>query len=108
MKLGFIGLKGHVGAVLTGTKQLGDVEVVGVAENDPKLLETFLNREPGLRKTRSYTQWRELLEHSTLDVCCVADESGVRFEQLLALLERDVHIVSEKPLVTSLPDLERL
>jgi hypothetical protein len=32
MKLGFIGLKGHVAAVLAGAKQLGDVQVEGVAE----------------------------------------------------------------------------
>jgi predicted dehydrogenase len=43
-----------------------------------------------------------------MDVCCVAGESGGRVEQLLALMERGVHIVSEKPLVTTLADLERV
>jgi predicted dehydrogenase len=108
LKLGFIGLKGHVGAVLAGAKQLGDVQVLAVAEDDPQLLESFLKREPALSKSQGYEQWRHLIEHSILDVCCVADESGVRMEQLLALIERGVHIVSEKPLVTSLADLERL
>lgn len=108
MKLGFIGLKGHVGAVLAGVKQLGDVQVAGVAEEDLKLREAFLKRHPGLHKSQGFEQWRHLIEHSMLDVCCVADESGVRFEQLLALIERDIHIVSEKPLVTTLADLERL
>jgi len=108
MKLGFIGLKGHVGAVLAGAKQLGDVQVAGVAEEDAKLLEAFLKRETAVPKSQGYKQWRHLVEHSMLDVCCVADESGVRFEQLLTLIERDIHIVSEKPLVTTLADLERL
>lgn len=108
MKLGFIGLKGHVAAVLAGAKQLDDVQVVAVAEADPKLLEAFLKREPVLHQSQGYEQWRHLVEHSMLDVCCVADESGVRLDQLLALIERDMHIVSEKPLVTTLADLERL
>lgn len=108
MKLGIIGLKGHVGAVLTGAQQLGDVEVVAVSESDPKLLESFLTKQPLLRKAQGYDHWRHLVEHSMLDVCCVADESGVRCEQLLALIERDVHIVAEKPLVTTLDDLERV
>jgi predicted dehydrogenase len=43
-----------------------------------------------------------------LDVCCVLDENGLRLEQLLPLIERDIHLVCEKPLVTTLPDLERL
>jgi len=38
MKLAFIGLKGHVGTVLTGVKLLGDVEVVAVAEENPVLM----------------------------------------------------------------------
>jgi predicted dehydrogenase len=108
MKLGIIGLKGHVGAVLTGARLLGDVEVVAVSEDDPKLLASFLKKEPLLQKAQSYGQWRHLVEHTMPDVCCVADENGVRVEQLLALIERDVHIVCEKPLVTTLTDLERL
>ncbi|MDP3073667.1 MAG: Gfo/Idh/MocA family oxidoreductase [Opitutaceae bacterium] len=108
LKLGFIGLKGHVGTVLTGAKQLGDVEVVAVSEDDPKLLESLMKREPMLKNARAYNQWRQLVDHTTVEVCCVAGENGERVEQLLTLIERGVHIVSEKPLVTTLADLERL
>jgi predicted dehydrogenase len=108
MKLALLGLKGHVGAVLSGARALGDVEVVAVSEDDPKLLASFLKKEPLLQKAQSYEQWRHLIEHTMPDVCCVADENGMRTEQLLALIERDIHIVAEKPLVTTLADLERL
>jgi predicted dehydrogenase len=97
-----------VGTVLAGAKQLGDVEVVAVSDDDPQQLATFLKRDPLLKHAQGYEQWRHLLEHSLMDVCCVADENGLRAEQLLPLLERGVHIVSEKPLVTTLDDLERL
>ncbi|HEV7406663.1 MAG TPA: Gfo/Idh/MocA family oxidoreductase [Chthoniobacteraceae bacterium] len=108
MKLALLGLKGHVGAVLAGARALGDVEVVAVSEDDPKLLASFIKKEPLLEKAQSYEQWRHLIEHTMPDACCVAGENGLRFEQLLALLERDIHIVAEKPLVTTLADLERL
>ncbi len=108
LKLGSIGLKGHVGTVLAGVKQLGDVEVVAVSEDDPKLLASLMQREPLLKNAQVYTQWRQLVEHTQMDVCCVADESGVRLEQLFALMQRGVHIVSEKPLATTSADLERL
>jgi predicted dehydrogenase len=108
MKLGLIGLKGHVAAVLTGAKRLGDVEVVAVSESDPKALASFLKREPLMQKSQGYEHWRHLIEHTMLDVCCVADESGVRAEQLLPLIEHGVHVIAEKPLVTTLTDLERL
>lgn len=108
LKLAFIGLKGHVGTVLAGAKQLGDVEVVAVSEDDPQRRESFLKSDPLLKRAQGYEQWRHLLEHSLMDVCCVADENGLRAEQLLPLLERGVHIVAEKPLVTTLDDLERV
>lgn len=108
MKLGIIGLKGHVGAVLTGAQALGDVHVEAVSEEDPKLLASFLKKEPLLAKAQTYDQWGHLVEHTMMDVCCVADENALRIEQLLALVERGIHIVSEKPLVTTLVDLERL
>jgi predicted dehydrogenase len=108
MKLAFIGLKGHVGTVLAGVKLLGDVEVVAVAEENPVLMASLIKKDPGLAKAQTYEQWRHLVEHTMMDVCCVAGESGQRFEQLLLLIERGVHVVSEKPLVTTLGDLERL
>jgi predicted dehydrogenase len=108
MKLGIIGLKGHVGTVLASAKQLGDVDVVAVSEDDPKLLASLVKKDVSLAKAQTYEQWRHLVEHTMMDVCCVAGESGGRVEQLLALMERGVHIVSEKPLVTTLADLERL
>ena len=108
MKLAFLGLKGHVGTVLAGAKLLGDVEVVAVSEDDPQQLDAFLKRDPLLRSARGYEQWQHLIEHSLMDVCCVADENGLRAEQVLPLLERGVHIVVEKPLVTTLDDLEWL
>ena len=108
MQLALIGLKGHVTAVLAGAKQLGDVEIVAVSDDNSKAVETFLKRLPQPGKAQGYERWQLLLEHTMPEASCVADESGVRCEQLLALIERGVHIISEKPLVTTLADLERL
>jgi predicted dehydrogenase len=107
MKLGIIGLKGHLGAVLAGVRALGDVEIVAVSEDDPKLLAATLKGSL-FQKAQGYEQWRHLVEHTMPDVCCVLDENGLRLEQLLPLIERDIHLVCEKPLVTTLADLERL
>ena len=108
MQLGFIGLKGHAISTLTGATQLGDVTITAVSDDNPVQLEAFIKRLPQSEKPQGYAEWRHLIEHTMLDVCCVGDECGVRFEQLLALIERGVHIIAEKPLVTTLADLERL
>ena len=91
MKLAFIGLKGHVGTVLAGAKQLGDVEVVAVSDDDPQRLATFLKSDPLLKHAQGYEQWRHLIEHSLMDVCCIADEIGLRAEQLSVAQLRELH-----------------
>ncbi len=107
-RLGLLGLKGHQVVVLEGAKRLGDVEVVGIADADARAAETVKKRYPFALDAQVFADWRRLLDHSVLDVCCVCDENGARAEQLLALAKLGVHVVSEKPLTTTLPDLARV
>lgn len=58
MRLGLIGLKGHHGVVLDGARQLGNVELVAVAEDSKPALERFQKAEPLARKAEVYTDWR--------------------------------------------------
>jgi predicted dehydrogenase len=108
MRLGLIGLKGHQSVVLNGARQLGDDELVAVSEDDSRALDRFVRDTPQARQAQKYSDWRHLVEHSMIDVCCVCDENHLRAEQLIALAARDVHIVTEKPLTTTLKDLQRV
>lgn len=108
MRIGIIGLKGHQSVVLAGARELGNCRIVAVADEDLAAVEQFIAHEPLARGADAYQNWRHLLEHAMLDVCVVCDESGVRAEQLLALLDKHIHIVTEKPLTTTLDDLQRV
>ena len=108
MKLGLIGLKGHQHRVLEGARELGDVELVAVADDSKEALAEFAREEPLAKGAQQYTNWQHLLEHTIMDVCCVCDENVLHAEQLIALCERNIHIVTEKPLTTTLEDLARL
>jgi predicted dehydrogenase len=108
MRLGLIGLKGHQSVVLDGARELGDVELVAVWDDDSAALNKFVRDTPQARQAQKYTDWRHLIEHTMMDVCCVCDENYLRAEQLLELIARNIHIVTEKPLTTSLEDLNRV
>src|SRR3954466_1153498 len=107
MKLGLIGLKGHQSVVLSGMKQLGGWEVVGVAETDAKEVER-LKRDPQAKNAIHFEDWRRLLDHTQIELCLVCDENAARAEQLIALAKLGVHVVTEKPLTTTLADLKRV
>lgn len=108
MKIGMIGLKGHESVVLAGARELGDCQIVAVADDDQAQRERFARREPLAKDAELYHDWRHLIEHTMMDVCCVCDVNGLRAEQLIALAQRGVHIVTEKPLTTTLDDLARV
>jgi predicted dehydrogenase len=108
MRLGMIGLKGHQSTVLAGARQLGGWDIVGVAEGDKAVADRFKQRERLAAKAVLFDDWRRLLDHTQMDVCCVCDENGVRAEQLVALAKLGVHVVAEKPLTTTLADLARV
>jgi predicted dehydrogenase len=108
MRIGILGLKGHQGVVFKGAEELGGCSVVAVSDDSPRELEAFVKQNSLAKGAQTYADWRMLLEHSMLDVCVVCDENGVRADQLIALAERNIHIVTEKPLATSLNDLTRV
>lgn len=108
MKIALMGLKGHHNVVLEGARELGDCELVAVSHDDADALAEFQKSEPMAAQSQTFGNWRHLLEHSMPDVCCVCDENGMRAEQLIELLQRGVHIVTEKPLTTTREDLARV
>ena len=108
MRMGMIGLKGHQSVVLNGARQLGGFEVVAIAHDDPGDIERLKADEPMAKNAMAFANATQLLEHSQIDVCCVCDENGGRVDNLVALAERGVHIVTEKPLTVTLDELTRL
>ena len=108
MRIGIMGLQGHVSYVMEGARELGDCQVVAVSDENLAAAENFRRREPLARDAETYANWHHLAEHTLMDVCVVAGENGVRADQLIDLARRGVHIVAEKPLTTSLESLQRV
>ncbi len=108
MRIGILGLRGHVGDCLSGAAILKNCEVVAVSDSEKEKVADFCKKAKLAAKAEQYTNWEHLVEHTDMDVCVVADENGLRAEQLIALAKRKVHICSEKPLTTTLEDLTRV
>ncbi len=108
MRIGIIGLQGHVGDCLKGAAQWPGARIVAVSDADEAQRAAFLKKQKLAAGAEDYADWRQLLEHAMFDVAIVADENGVRAEQLSALAERGIPVCSEKPLTTTLDDLARV
>ncbi|MES1257928.1 MAG: Gfo/Idh/MocA family oxidoreductase, partial [Acidobacteriota bacterium] len=101
IRLGILGLEGHIGELLDPLPLLPDVELVAVSEASPARRAKVA--KPGVRQ---YTDHRELLEREKLDVAAICGNHTERPGLLLACAQRKINVVSEKPLAITAADLE--
>ena len=101
VRLAMLGLEGHIGEILDPLPLLPDVELVAVADRDPKRLASAAH-------AHQYADYRELLERESLDVAGICLTNGERAAAILACAARKIHVVAEKPLAIERAELERV
>ncbi|MHB8902496.1 MAG: Gfo/Idh/MocA family protein, partial [Thermoguttaceae bacterium] len=109
VRVGLIGTDGHTGILLDTIGRLPGVELVAFAKSRPEDDASGLVRGKAFtEKTRVYDRYEELLEKEELDVAGVCLPYYRNAEASIAAAHKGVHIVSEKPVATTLADLEAL
>jgi len=107
VRLGLIGLVGHIEEILGPMDVLPDVQLVAVQDPDPQLVAQVAEGKHG-SGARRYNHWRDLLNHESLDMVGVCGINGERAEIVLECAKRKIHIVAEKPLALTVEDLNRI
>ena len=96
----------HIAAAL----QAG-LELTAVCDVQPKKMEQLLahfslDTEPGIRR---YTDYRQLLrQHTDLQLCAIAAESGRHAAIALDCIDAGVNLIVEKPLAMSIVDAQEI
>jgi predicted dehydrogenase len=106
VRVGIIGLEGHISEILSVTSASPQVRLMAIAESDPELLPRASD-DPLLKEAALYSDYREMLDKQQLDVVAVCGENGTRATTVQACADRRLAIVAEKPLALTLSDLQR-
>jgi len=107
VRVGLLGLDGHIAEILSPLPQLPDAELVAVSAPDAAA-RAHLARNPLLANTRFYGGHRELLDHEKIDIAAICNTNGERAALILECLARKLHVVAEKPLAIERADLEKI
>lgn len=107
LRLGMVGLLGHAGEVLTPLAHVPDVELVAVAESDAAELDRMRKR-PVAAKAKFYADYRRMLDAEKLDVVGVCTSNGDRAASVIAVAERGIPLIAEKPVALTRADFERV
>lgn len=109
LRVGLIGTIGHVNYVLDGIPRLDGVELAAAAKGVPEDdLKRVRRHDAFSDATTFYEDWREMLDREDLDIVSVCRPYPMNAEASIEALNRGLHVVSEKPVATSLADLGRL
>lgn len=109
IRVGLIGTIGHIRYVLDGIPELEDVELVAAAKGVPEDdLKAVRRHDAFSDATTFYEDWREMLDKEELDIVSVCRPYPMNTEASIEALSRNIHVVSEKPVATTLESLSKL
>lgn len=108
MKLAMIGSYGHTQVVLDSLPNLPEVKLVAAARYGPEDKLAFVGRRAAPKDLPVYDDYRKMLDEAKPDVVSVCMPLYRNAEVSIEAARRGIHILSEKPLATTLTDLENL
>jgi predicted dehydrogenase len=109
MKLAMIGSYGHVQVVLDSLPGLAEVKLAAAARYGAEDKLAFVGRRPAAPKGLPvYDDYRKMLDEVKPDVVSVCMPLHRNAEASMEAARRGIHVLSEKPLATTLSDLTEL
>ena len=94
----------HILEFVRGMREVPGAQLVGVYDADPALRD----RHAAELEVPGFDSLDALVERSEPDVVGVAVENGEKANTIERLTELGCHVLADKPLTTSLPDLDRI
>ncbi len=99
LRIGFIGSGGnarhHMGQVL----KLSEFEIAGLADPSSAMLEAARSQYPALQGVPTFGDYHEMLQSIPLDAVEISTPHTLHHEQVVAALDKGLHVLCEKPLV---------
>lgn len=102
IRIAFAGFRHpHILMLYQAARESGEVEIVGAFEEDEEIREK-MERECGVSFT--YGSYAQLLADPAVDAVAVGDYYAVRGARIVGALKSGKHVISDKPLCTSLAE----
>ena len=105
MRAAVIGMRhGHISEFVRAAEENPAVTLVGIAEDEP----TVRARVEAEHSVPVYADFDELLDKEQPHVVGVARTNATKYQALTACLERGIHVIADKPLLTEMEQLEQV
>jgi predicted dehydrogenase len=107
VRIGIVGL-GYIGRTVGGQFHRHDGETVAAVTDIAEDPLAEIGDRFGVPTESRYASYERMLENEALDAVLVGTPHTLHYDQVVAALERGLHVYCDKPLTTSLPHAQDL
>lgn len=99
IRVGMIGCGGNARSHMGRLLKMEGVQIVGLCDPAEGALAAAVEAHPALAKVPRFADYRELLGGVELDAVEISTPHTSHYEQIMAALDRGLHVLTEKPMV---------
>ena len=99
IRVGFIGCGGNASGHLGRMLGIPEAQVVALCDVNQASLQRAKERNPQAAELPEFTHYQEMLEQVELDAVEISTPHTLHFEQIMAALDKGLHVLTEKPMV---------
>ena len=108
IRVGFIGCGGNASGHLGRVLDIPEAEVVALCDVDQASLQRAKERNSQATELPEFTHYQEMLEQVELDAVEISTPHTLHFEQIMAALDKGLHVLTEKPMVCTVDHARRV
>ena len=99
IRVGMIGMGGFMNTHSEALGKIADVTVVAITDPEARNRANHKARHAHLADAAEYDDYQAMLAKEKLDAVVIASPHTVHFEQVMACLDKGLHVLVEKPMV---------
>lgn len=99
IRTGFIGCGGNASSHIGRVLQIAEAEVVALCDPSSGSLALAKERNAAAQDLPEFSDYEQMLAECELDAVQISTPHTLHFEQIMASLDKGLHVLSEKPMV---------
>lgn len=103
IRVGMIGCGGNARGHMSRLLNIEDVEIVALCDPDEAAIATARQLTPALAELPAFADYREMLAGVEMEAVEISTPHTLHYEQIIAALDRGLHVLCEKPMVCTSP-----
>ncbi|MEW6355274.1 MAG: Gfo/Idh/MocA family oxidoreductase [Planctomycetota bacterium] len=108
LRIGMIGCGGNARGHGGRLTKIPEVQIAAITDVSEDALGAFRKTVPGAENLPAYSDYTKMLKEIELDAVEISTPHTLHFEQIMACLEKGLHVLCEKPLVCTVDHAKKV